>query len=138
VAGPTLYDVIGVEPGVSPTELRRAYVERARRLHPDRFVDASAAEQRRAQRGMQELNEAWRVLGNADRRRRYDETLAANGGPFPDTSPDHAVEDDDDMLAGPVPADVLTWVVRVLPWVLLLAVLAAIFVFTAYAGPGQP
>jgi DnaJ-class molecular chaperone len=141
MAGPTLYDVIGVERGVSPAELRRAYVERARRFHPDGFVDATPDEQRRAERSMQDLNEAWRVLGHPDRRRHYDQTLAQGTTRTPHDSEDRYpsdVDDDDEPLPGSVPFDVLSWAVRVLPWLLLLAVLAAIFVFTAYAGEAVP
>ena len=64
-SGPTHYDVLGVSRRASQEEIRAAYRRAAREAHPDRHGDASAAR-------MAAVNEAWRVLGDADRRRRYD------------------------------------------------------------------
>ena len=128
---PTHYDTLGVAPGASPAQLRRAYLERARLLHPDRYVDASTGDRAAAQRRMQEVNEAWRVLGNPLRRRRYDHELTSAPAPRagayrPTAEPEyHLVEDE--------PVDGPVQLIRGLPWVLILIVLGAIFVFTAYA-----
>ncbi len=67
------YDVLGVGAGASATELRRAYLDRARRWHPDAGGDAES---------MRRLNEAWTVLGDPIRRRSYDveHGTAAAGG----------------------------------------------------------
>jgi len=70
--GMTLYDVLGVTPTADAEELRRAYLSRARESHPDRYVDAPPADRGDAERRMRDVNEAWRVLGNPRRRRRYD------------------------------------------------------------------
>lgn len=68
-------------------EIRRAYRLRARHVHPDRTGGDAAA--------MQALNEAWRVLGDPDRRRAYDRSLEREGiaegggaknGPSPDVA----------------------------------------------------
>lgn len=67
------YEVLGVPPGATAAELRRAYLELARRHHPD--LDGGSAEQMRA------VNEAWATLGDADRRRRYDESLRPPSSP---------------------------------------------------------
>jgi hypothetical protein len=71
--GPTHYEVLGVGSRASQEEIRSAYRRAAREAHPDRHGDASAAR-------MAEINEAWRVLGDADRRRRYDELIADRTG----------------------------------------------------------
>jgi len=68
----THYDVLGVGRTSPPDEIRRAYRHAARAAHPDRHGEASAAR-------MAEVNEAWRVLGDPDRRRRYD--LGLDGDP---------------------------------------------------------
>ena len=87
---------------------------------------------------MQELNEAWRVLGDPVRRAAYDRSLRADLAPPPSGSGAHL---DDDLrpyehrLAEP--GDVGLSVVRGLPWVAALVVLGAIFVFTAFAGGGD-
>ncbi|MGH9188152.1 MAG: J domain-containing protein [Acidimicrobiales bacterium] len=127
------YDVLGVTTEAGPAEVRRAYVASARRLHPDRWIDASPAERRVAERGMQELNEAWRVLGHPDRRRTYDASLrraAHRSTTHPSAVRVRRHDPDPERL----PVDALARIVRSLPWVLILGVLAAIFVFTAYAG----
>jgi len=70
------YDVLGIEPDAPATAVRAAYVERARRHHPDRHTDADAATRSEAERTMQRINEAWLVLGDAERRAAYDLSLA--------------------------------------------------------------
>lgn len=143
----TYYQRLGVARSASTEEVRAAYRELARRLHPDRQGDASRAERALAERRMREINEAWRTLGDPVRRRRYDETLRTTRQPaarpngnrmrtaVPVPTP---TDDDDDMIdvmgeIGPLQAQV----VRGLPWVLLLLVFGAIFVFTAYATAGK-
>ena len=113
--------------------VRKAYVERAREAHPDRHIDASTADRRTAEVWMQEINEAWNVLGNARRRRRYDlETeperrfVSRADGTMP---PEFETLNDDDL-------DGTSRVIRGLPWVIIVFVLFAIFVFTAYAATG--
>ena len=69
----TLYEVLGVEASASPVDLRRAYVRLARQHHPDYFVAAPAEERSAAERRMRAINEAWDVLGDPAKRRRYDE-----------------------------------------------------------------
>lgn len=85
------YEVLGVDPGASADEVRRAYLRLARRYHPDYFTAAEPGERARAERRMQEVNEAWAVLGDAERRQR----LEADGPrPFRPLSPDEPDEPD--------------------------------------------
>jgi len=65
-----LYDTLQVAPDATQAELRKAYLNLARRNHPDRFGDA---ERPAAQVRMQEINEAWNTLGVAHKRREYDQ-----------------------------------------------------------------
>ncbi|MBW3547158.1 MAG: J domain-containing protein, partial [Actinobacteria bacterium] len=62
------YDVLGVSPTASADTIRRAYRGGARELHPDRRTGASPEDSAAAARAMQELNEAWGVLGDPARR----------------------------------------------------------------------
>ena len=57
------------------------YRELARAVHPDRFADAPAAEQRQALERSANLNEAYQVLKNAPQRARY--LLAMTGHELP-------------------------------------------------------
>lgn len=129
----TYYEVLGVGPGATGEEVRRAYRERARIHHPD-----SAGGGDPAGRTMQDLNEAWRVLGDPDRRADYDRRLArAAAGETGEVGRRVGWDDDYGQVYGTSrrsgPGDVAASVVRSLPWMGALFVLGVIFVFTAFA-----
>jgi curved DNA-binding protein CbpA len=135
---PTHYEVLGVAADASATEIRAAYLAKARRLHPDRQVGATAAQVAAAQRSMQDVNAAWTVLSDPRARRDYDRSLRPPTTTAPVARPTAqsarpsrpiVVLDDDDDDAGPA----LPFLVRVGPVVLLLGVLLTIFVVTAFA-----
>ena len=67
------YRVLGVEPDTETEEIRRAYLQMARRLHPDFHSDADAATRASLQRKMQQLNESWAVLSDPELRLVYDQ-----------------------------------------------------------------
>lgn len=69
MALPDYYARLGVAATATHQELRTAYLTLARANHPDRF-DESGRD--RAQSKMQEINEAWSVLGVAHERTAYD------------------------------------------------------------------
>jgi molecular chaperone DnaJ len=60
------YEVLGVERGASDEEIKRAFRRAAQRHHPD--VDTSEGAEER----FKELNEAYRVLSDRQRRQAYD------------------------------------------------------------------
>ncbi|MHB1138723.1 MAG: J domain-containing protein [Microthrixaceae bacterium] len=74
------YEVLGVADDIDAVELRRAYLQLARRHHPDRVADADEADRATAAVRMQEVNAAWNVLGDPARRAAYDRQLAAATG----------------------------------------------------------
>lgn len=126
------YDTLGVADGAPPDDVRRAYLDLARRLHPDRWIDAASAERQAAERRMQEVNEAWRVLGNPGRRLAYDAARRRDQRPAVGAGAGRPFATGD-LFVDEAPPDIVTRVVRALPWAALLLVLFAIFVFTAYA-----
>ena len=85
------YAALGVPKSASPAEIKRAYRKLARTHHPDVNSGDRAAERR-----FKEINEAHEVLGDQEKRRKYDE-LGANwrkyeqagpgGSPFAGGSP---------------------------------------------------
>jgi curved DNA-binding protein CbpA len=80
------YHVLGVPRHASVQAIRAAYVERARRAHPD-IVGTRGLDSMRA------LNEAWAILKDASRRAAFD---AANGGPSTQAPAASAFGDDPD------------------------------------------
>jgi curved DNA-binding protein CbpA len=75
------YEVIGVPQGSEAGEIRRAYLGAARRYHPDFHADADEATRRRNAARMQELNQAWEVLGDPQQRAAYDRSLLTASDP---------------------------------------------------------
>lgn len=74
------YNTLGVERGASDEDIKKAYRKKAHEHHPDK---AGGNEQK-----FKELNEAYQVLGNKEKRRMYDqygtaEPFGAGGGPNP-------------------------------------------------------
>lgn len=138
----TLYDVLGVSPRSSPEEVRRAYYDLVRALHPDHHHGVSPDPVR-----LNDVNEAWRVLRDPVARASYDRSIEGQRrvrkveAPRPTYQPQHAAPpgyepDLDTPIEHPLaePGDVGVSVVRGLPWVAVAIVLAVIFVFTAFAG----
>lgn len=75
MTGPDHYAVLGLGSDASPEDIRRAYRELARRVHPDVCADADAAERFAA------VARAYEILADPASRARYD--LAREGLPPP-------------------------------------------------------
>ncbi|MBL8896280.1 MAG: J domain-containing protein [Planctomycetes bacterium] len=81
------YQILGVPRGASEKEIRDAFRKLARQFHPDRHEQGSK-EQKAAEERFKEITEAHEVLGDPEKRKRYD-TLGsgyADGSDF--TPPD--------------------------------------------------
>lgn len=77
------YEILGVSRDASQEEVKKAYRLLALKFHPDRNPDAGDAEER-----FKEAAEAYSVLGDPEKRARYDRfgEAAFNGGPRVDPS----------------------------------------------------
>lgn len=78
------YEILGVSRSADKDEIKKAYRKLALKYHPDKNPDNKEAEEK-----FKEANEAYEVLSNDDKRRRYDQfghagvgsSAASGGGP---------------------------------------------------------
>lgn len=61
------YEVLGVQPSASQEEIKKAYLKLSRKYHPDRNPKDSKANEK-----FQEIAHAYDILGEPDKRKKYD------------------------------------------------------------------
>jgi molecular chaperone DnaJ len=74
----TLYDTLGVAKGASQDEIKKAYRKLARQYHPDKNPGDQEAENR-----FKDVQGAYDVLSDEEKRKQYDRFGATNGRPGP-------------------------------------------------------
>lgn len=76
-SGPSnYYELLGVHPGASTEEVKRAFFSKSKELHPDRDPGNPTLHSR-----FVELSEAYQVLSREESRRNYDLQLRRHAGP---------------------------------------------------------
>ena len=63
------YDILGISKGASADEIKKAYRKQAVEWHPDKHKDNKEAAERR----FKEINEAYQVLSDSEKRKAYDQ-----------------------------------------------------------------
>lgn len=77
------YEVLGLQKGASADDIKKAYRKLAVKWHPDKWSQASEAEQKTAEQNFKEVGEAYAVLSDVQKRARYDQFgHAGMGGGF--------------------------------------------------------
>ncbi len=152
---PTHYQVLDVAPTADQAAIRRAYHQAARRWHPDHRGELTLDDAQRAEGEIRRVNQAWEVLGRPERRREYDRQLREGGVQAASARPAGVRSDDGVIRIDPRLLDpeflaarrhaqfddisrTHSIVLRAAPLVLVFGLLAAIFVFTAYARADGP
>ena len=75
------YEVMGLPPGATTDQIKKKYRELARQFHPDVVQDKAMG-----QRVFTQINQAYSVLGNPERRAQYNGTLQNMTAPPSDAS----------------------------------------------------
>ncbi len=86
------YAILGVKEDASADEIRKAFQSKARKLHPDVNKEPDAEER------FKEVSEAYAVLSDPDKRKRYD--AMRSGSPFADPYGSSAPQGGYDPFAG--------------------------------------
>lgn len=70
------YDLLGIDPKAGAEEIKQAYLNKVKAWHPDKNPDRTAE----AEEKTKILNQAYHILGDAERRKNYDRMLRFTQG----------------------------------------------------------
>lgn len=146
----TLYEILGVSKTSEQTAIRKAYVAKARKLHPDNFRASSPQELKRSEELMRELNNAWTTVSDPMLRKKYDQKLLKSHKPSEninfsptafnysrDTGPEKAKSSSKYATHDDMKLNGFARVIRPFPLSLLLLSVLAVVLVLAFVGGGD-
>ena len=74
-----LYEILGVPKTASDDDIKKAYRKKVVAYHPDKFAGASEKEKKDAEAMCKEINHAYEVLSNKEKRANYDQFGSEEG-----------------------------------------------------------
>ncbi|KAI3639865.1 hypothetical protein MIR68_002179 [Amoeboaphelidium protococcarum] len=74
------YQVLGVNKSSSPAEIKKAYFKLAKKYHPDAFQSASQKEKDDAKQNFIEIQEAYDILSDEQKKAQFDRVFALRNG----------------------------------------------------------
>lgn len=80
MADKNYYEILGVDKNANADELKLAYRKLAKKYHPDMYVSATDAEKKEAEAKFKDVNHAYEVLSDPQKRAAYD-TYGDENGP---------------------------------------------------------
>ena len=66
------YEILGVDANADLGVIKKEYVKKARLLHPDNYPDLTQSELEIREKKMKDLNVAWSIISNPEKRKKYD------------------------------------------------------------------
>lgn len=70
--GKNYYDILGVDRNASESEIRKAFLKKSKECHPDTQVGKSDEEKKKAEEQFKEINEAYQILSDKEKKQYYD------------------------------------------------------------------
>ena len=84
----TLYEILGLPKFAKPEQIKRAYRILVKRFHPDLFPSGSAKQFVAGVR-IRQINAAYGVLSNLQKRSAYDSKIRKRGSPYAEPKPEY-------------------------------------------------
>jgi curved DNA-binding protein CbpA len=85
------YEILGVSPNATPEELKRVYKDKCWILSPDRMAGTPESARKRAEKELAEVNRAYDILSDPQKRRQYNADLLQKKGSTTSSAKDRAL-----------------------------------------------
>ena len=74
------YDILGVKKDASKDDIRRAFKKLSLKYHPDKHINDSEEDKKKAEEKFKEINEAYETLSDDKKRQEYDNPISEGFG----------------------------------------------------------